>query len=250
MKSFGDKPPVRSIEEEEALKVLKEGWNKEVGWIYKEGERAELPLVFENFYKEFAVYLEGKKALDIGCGEGRFLIPMLQDGLNVIGMDIADERIKKAQANLERARNTLKGKVDLLVGDSKKLNFPNESFSYVFAKGSIHHNTWEGVQQSFKEAVRVLKPGGFFLFQGRSIKDSVLTRAEPIPDVGHTAIDKDGWKAGMIQHYFTKEELEQLAVENGLEIIVGPEERVKDDGNARWWVVYQKGLGPLSSQPR
>ncbi len=217
---------------------IKENWNPRKDYEYVPGERATLPKQFEEFYQNHKT--EWKDALDIGCGEGRFLIPMLQDGLNVTALDIANDRIERAKINLEKAKDVLKGNVQLVQGESKNLSFAdNESVDYIFAKGTIHHNNWEGILQSFKEVKRVLKSGGIFTFQARSTKDSALSHSEKISDVGVTAIDfRD--KIDVIEHYFEEDELQQLAQENGFEIVVGPEERIKDDGNARWWVVYKK----------
>jgi len=220
----------------------KDAWNNAAPdfWEYEEGKRAKLPDLFESFYRSYRDRF--KNVLDVGCGSGKFLIPMVQDGLKVTGLDPADKMLEYAKKNLEKAK--LKGKAKLLEGKSSKLDFPNESFDFVFAKGAIHHDTWAGIQQSFREVARVLEPGGSFLFQARSTKDSALDNAERIKDTGITAKELTGWKAGMFQHYFTKEELEQLAIANGFKISVGPEEiiRVKNDGkkNARWWVIYRK----------
>lgn len=224
--------------------ILKKAWNekaKEGYWEYKEGERDHFPPAFEYFYLKHKD--EFKDALDVGCGSGRFLIPMVQDGLNVTGLDISNEMLngaKGAKINLEKAKDALKGKVKLVEGESKRLPFSNESFNLVFSKGTISHNMWKGVKQSFGEATRVLRPEGIFIFQGRSTKDTAVSRADLVPDVGITVKDREGSKKGVIQHYFSKEELELLATQNGLEIVVGPKEISVKNGRVRWWVVYRK----------
>ncbi len=219
-------------------KITDEGWDEHAeDWVYK-GKRDAIPVpAFEQFYQTHRV--DFKTALDIGCGDGRFLIPMVQDGLNVIGVEPSPKRKAATEENLGRAE--LAGKATIIQGDSKDLGFAkDESIDWVFSKGAIHHNTWAGIQQSFKEVERVLRSGGFFLFQCRSTNDSALKRSEMVPDFGQTAKELTGWKKGMIQHYFTKEELEKLARENGFEIALGPEERISEKKAARWWVVYRK----------
>jgi len=206
-------------------------------WTYKPGERARLAPRFEAFYQQHRA--EWRDVLDIGCGTGKFMIPMLQDGLHVVGVEPSDGMRQSADNNLRLAG--LEGKAILLNGESKKLDLPDESFDLVLAKGSIHHNTWEDIQQSFREASRVLRKGQYFIFQGRSPKDPALARSVPVEAARHTAQDTKGVKQGVVEHYFTKEELEQLAQENGLQIVLGPEEIVREEkGNARWWVVYKK----------
>jgi len=199
-----------------------------------------MPVSFENFYLEHRA--EFRDVLDVGCGTGKYMIPMLQDGLQVVGLEPSPGMRSGAEVNLEKAK--LKGKARLVEGESKHLDFPESSFGFVLAIGAIHHNTWAEIQQSFSQVARVLRPGGFFLFQGRSTKDSALLRSEPVSDLGSTAKALTGKKAGVIEHYFTKEELERLAQEHGFEIVVGPEEIIEPESQrARWWVVYRKIQG-------
>lgn len=211
-------------------------------WEYEPGKRATLPPQFEKFYRSKIISPKGGQCLDIGGGTGKFAIPMSQDGLNVTLLEPSSGMRQGAEINLEVAKDTLKGEVILVEGESKKLDFPDASFDFVLAKGSIHHNNWAGIEKSFKEVARVLKREGFFLFQARSTKDSALSHSERIPDVGITAKDlKD--KIDVVEHYFSREELERLSKENGFEIVVEPEEIIKQKTgwtNARWWVVYKK----------
>lgn len=240
---------MRNLENQPSIKtqreITDEYWNTKglEYWRYKEGaERAHFPDAFEQFY--ILHRSEFRDVLDIGCGTGRFLIPMAEDGLNVTGLEPSDGMRHGAELNVEAASDILKGEVKLVKGESKKLDFPDASFDYVIAKGSIHHNTWEDVKRSFQEAARVLKPGQFFLFQGRSPNDSAFFRSEQVPgEAGFTATETSG-KKDIIQHYFTEKEIKKLGVENGFTIEVEPEEIIKkrEDGgqNARWWVVYRK----------
>lgn len=209
----------------------------ETYWKYVPGKRAKLPTDFENFYQSHKS--EFKDALDIGCGTGRFLIPMLEDGVNAIGLEPSNGMRGAAAENLKTAGFSTEGR--LVEGESKSLNFPDASFDYVLAKGSIHHNTWHDIEQSFQEVARVLRPEKFFLFQGRTINDSALNRSATVPDVGVTAQDPES-KPGVNEHYFNESEIFQLAREN-FKVVLGPQEVIRDNENwktARLWVVYQK----------
>ena len=207
-------------------------------WKYMEGKRNSFHGSCEVFYQQHRNQF--RDVLDIGCGSGRHLIPMLQDGLNVTGLEPSPGMRKEAEANLEAAKSTLEGERIIIAGESKHLPFPDTSFDFAVAIGAIHHNTWEEIQQSFREAARVLRPGKFFLFQGRSTKDPALARSNLVGDVGKTAQDTEGEKVGVIEHYFTEEEIRRLGAENGFEIVVQPEELISLKNHARWWVVYRK----------
>jgi len=205
-------------------------------WKYEPGKRDKLPSKFERFYQ--ANRFKFINVLDVGCGTGRYLIPMLQDGLHVVGIEPSEGMREGARENLKAAG--LERQAQIVEGESVHLTLTDASIDLVFSKGAIHHNTWVNIQQSFAEIQRVLRKNGFFIFQGRSVKDPALAHSERIQDFGATAMEKSGWKAGVIQHYFTEAELKQLAKDNSFEVVVGPEEILKPNGSARWWVVYKK----------
>lgn len=93
--------------------------------------------------------------LDIGCGNGRDLIPILRNGSRVIGVDISPCMIEEARRELEGhcLRN-----FELKVGDAEKLPFPDGHFDKVIASEVIEHiPDWK---KSLSEMHRVLKPKG------------------------------------------------------------------------------------------
>ena len=183
--------------------------------------------------------------LDLGCGNGRNLVPLAEKEekeYRLTGIDISGEGLNRTRERLDE-KNL---KAELKKGACTDLSeISDESQDLVFSMGVIHHNRWEGIQQSFAEVKRVLKPGKSFVFSGRSINDTDTPR-EQIEDHGFTARDTEGNKEGVIQHYFTEEELRELAEENKFEIVKEPEEltwprdEYKDRVQARWQVVYRK----------
>jgi SAM-dependent methyltransferase len=222
-----------------------ERYRRKGGWRKPRGA-SQLARRFLDFMAEYGEAIRNGRVLDLGCGHGDYLEWLAQNGYRVTGVDISTEALKQARKRLEA-----KGlAAELTQGKTTDLScFLAEIFILVFSKGVIHHNDREGVEKSFKEAVRVLLPGGFFLCQVRSIRDTDMPREEIVPPdtVGYTAQDTQGEKEGVVQHYFTREELVSLAKKFGLEIIQGPQEsiRVPDEGNperkrARWWVVFRK----------
>ncbi len=215
--------------------ITKLGWNKKAkeGW----GDDRQPDPFFEEFYEQHPELKKPEnRVLDVGCGNGVYAARMAQEGSQVTGIDISAEMRSRAVKKLKE----LGLQAQILEGKSSKLNFPNGSFDFVISIGVFHHNTWEDIEKSFAEVSRVLESGKFFLFMARSINDFAKLRKQ-ISDVGYTAVDLEGWKKGMIQHYFTKEELMRLAIENGFEMIGEPKEAVDTENkHARWWVVYRK----------
>lgn len=225
-------------ESENYHKRTEEAWDMkhEEGWHRKQSEEPFL----KNFIEERKEEI-GQEILDIGSGRGRNLIPLAERGYNVTGLDISKEGLRRTKERLLESEL----EADLVQGKTSELPFEDKSFDFVFSIGTIHHNKWEDIEKSFKEANRVLRDDKYFLFQGRSVKDNDRPKKQ-VEDFGFTAVDTEGNKEGVIQHYFTEEELIKLAGENGFEIVAKPVEEIQerkeepDRKRARFWVVFQK----------
>jgi len=223
---------------------IKEHWDEQgkVGWKKDEG----IDPFFNQFYSEYKQQL-GHEVLDVGCGNGRYMVPFVRDGFSVTGLDISQGMLNSA----ERALTEQNLKARYVIGNSVSLPFENQSFDFVMSIGTIHHNTMDDIKKSFSEIERVLKPKKYFLFMGRSVSDKEFER-EVIEDyrdlgLGFTAIDKTGWKKGLVQHYFNGKELQQLGEQNGFEVIIEPHEQIRvtkkgqdEIQTSRIWIVYRK----------
>lgn len=97
---------------------------------------------------------KGHVILDVGCGYGRTLHELKQEGFeNLIGMDFAEGMI-------ERGRQQYPG-LDLRVKESEKIDLPDDSVDAVilFAVLTCIRDNDEQ-RELVKEIRRVLKPGG------------------------------------------------------------------------------------------
>lgn len=104
-------------------------------------------------------FLRGKVCLDAGCGSGRAVRSMLNDGAGkVYGIDVGDECVRNT-----RERNARFGD-RLLVEKSSvlELPFPDNTFDFVHCDGVLHHT--RAPFKGFCELVRVAKPGAPILF--------------------------------------------------------------------------------------
>jgi len=103
--------------------------------------------------------IEAPIALDVATGRGNFagLLRNEYSGIGtIIGIDIS-------QKGLERSREALE-KIDDMIAvcmDSSNLAFPDGSLDMVCISNSLHH--MEKLDNTLKEMMRVLKPGGYFL---------------------------------------------------------------------------------------
>lgn len=118
--------------------------------------------IMERFCEYGEVESSYANVLEIGCGVGRFLKPLACRFKDVTGVDISREMLKTARRYLKGLPN-----VTMQLNDGTSLeNFEDESFDYCFSAGVFQHITHiEVILDYIREAVRVLKPGGLFLFQ-------------------------------------------------------------------------------------
>jgi 2-polyprenyl-3-methyl-5-hydroxy-6-metoxy-1,4-benzoquinol methylase len=94
---------------------------------------------------------KGERVLDVGCGEGRFAGELLDAGAQVLGIDVAEEPLRRAR---ER-----RPELDVqLVPEAGPWQLEDSSFDVIWAGEVIEHvadtSTW------LSEARRVLRSGG------------------------------------------------------------------------------------------
>jgi len=109
-------------------------------------ERNKLPI--EKF--------QGQKALDAGCGGGRYTVALRKIGFGeVVGIDISKPGLKNCRARL--AQKNING-ISYKEGTVLDLPFDDESFDFVFSNGVLHHT--QDLVKGVHELLRVLKKGG------------------------------------------------------------------------------------------
>lgn len=98
-----------------------------------------------------------RRALEIGCGPGRLLLPMSRHFGEIHGVDVADRMIQIAR---ERLRNAPHAHVHHTTG-ADLAPFADDSFDFVYSYAVFQHiPSREVVFEYLRECRRVLKPGG------------------------------------------------------------------------------------------
>ena len=101
-------------------------------------------------------WFAGKRAVDIGCGGGRYTVALQRLGFaEVVGCDWSDEAL--AVANL-RAEQAGINNVSYRKTDVTELPFADDSFDFVFSNGVLHHTL--STERGVNELLRVMKPEG------------------------------------------------------------------------------------------
>lgn len=103
----------------------------------------------------------GETLLDIGCNWGRWTLAAAKRGYRAIGIDPHLDAILAAR----RVARMLELPVEYVVGDARFLPFAGESFDRVFSYSVIQHFSRQDARLAFREAGRVLRPGGLSRIQ-------------------------------------------------------------------------------------
>ncbi|MGL4306003.1 MAG: class I SAM-dependent methyltransferase [Mycobacteriaceae bacterium] len=102
------------------------------------------------------------RALELGCGTGFFLLNLMQGGVARKGSvtDLSPGMVKVAVRNAQNLGLDVDGRV----ADAEGIPYADNTFDLVVGHAVLHHIP--DVEQSLREVLRVLKPGGRFVFAG------------------------------------------------------------------------------------
>jgi len=121
------------------------------------------------FYRALAAerigYNTGGKVLDLACGSGRLLVPMLRDGHTVVGLDRSAPMLERAAARVGRTAAQQKARCMLVRADLRAFNLKPEFEFAVCAFHSVQHLlTNNDLVRFFQRVRRSLRPNGWFAF--------------------------------------------------------------------------------------
>lgn len=187
---------------------------------------------------------DGKNLLGlyVGCGNGRNYIPLLKSGLNIRGIDISGVGIKQLLAHCPEAEGLVR------VESFDKLAIARV-FDYLVAIQVFQHGNQATAHDNFRIARDVLKPGGRLFLRVNSTSTQIKHQhamTEQNEQGSYTVRYHEGPKSDTEIHFFSHEELMNLAVLNNFEIITPLFDRMESrhehaDGHwAQWETIWQK----------
>lgn len=166
-------------------------------------------------------YFPGARALDLGCGDGRYAICLASHGFHVTAVDISEVGIAKVQQLAVRAgqKNITCEVKDVLSADIRL-----QDFDIVVASTILNHLTEPDVRLLAERIARAVESGS-------SAYISVFTEDDP----------GDSETANVLQYYFKRGELRSLFHSAGR--IAFYEETIEED--ASHGPVHSHGIARL-----
>jgi len=174
-----------------------------------------------------------ERALELGCGSGFFLLNLIQAGVARRGSvtDLSPGMVRVAVRNGENLGLDVDGRV----ADAEGIPYEDDTFDLVVGHAVLHHIP--DVELSLREVVRVLKPGGRFVFAGEptnageayarplsTLTWRVVTNVTRLPGLGgwrrpQAELDESSRAAALEAivdlHTFDPADLERMAREAG-----------------------------------
>ena len=153
------------------------------------------------------------KALEIGCGIGRILIPMTGIFGEVIGVDVSDEMVKLGKEKISNIKNC-----KILENSGSDLSFLEDNyFDFCYSFIVFQHIPEKSIVAGYiTEVSRILKPNGVFRFQVRGI-----TKSKPAEITTWDGVS------------FSSKEIHKFADDNDFEILE------ENDGGEYFWFTFQ-----------
>jgi ubiquinone/menaquinone biosynthesis C-methylase UbiE len=143
----------------------------------------------------------GANVLDVGCGSGRYLLPLTRSGFRAVGADISRQAL--ALLGPQYAR---------VVADVQQLPFSDCSFDAVTCYGVLQHLTLAEQVKAVTELFRVLRHQGLAFVEVAGQRDMRYGRGERIAT--DTFV-----RGGIPHHYFSQSELHELLQSAGFAVL-------------------------------
>jgi SAM-dependent methyltransferase len=185
-----------------------------------------------------------RRAMELGSGTGFFLLNLMQAGVATAGSvtDLSPGMVAVALRNAGRLGLDVEGRV----GDAEQVPYGDDVFDLVVGHAVLHHIP--DVPAALREALRVLRPGGRFVFAGEPSRIGdryaralgratwwATTRATRLPGLAgwrrpQAELDESSRAAALEAvvdlHTFDPGELERMATAAGAEGVVARTEEL------------------------
>jgi SAM-dependent methyltransferase len=157
---------------------------------------------FDEVVREFEAH-ECHRVLDLGCGNGGYVVQLAKLGFKTVGLDISSTGLGLTREWLNEEGLD----ADTIAADVRRsLPLRSGSFDGLLSTQVIHHARISEVRRAIAEIWRILAKGGvaFVTVAGQTHEDETYEEIEP-----NTYVPLEGMEKGLAHHIFTEEELGQ-----------------------------------------
>lgn len=130
------------------------------GYLYTTNAPLSSQLATQRTTDIVQLQLAGRSVLDIGCGDGFYIIRFFDRGSprKITGIDASQEAVRVASINRQSRP------IQFVAGDARRLPFPDNSFDLALIQSILHHSDspLDIVREAFRVAPEILihEPNG------------------------------------------------------------------------------------------
>ena len=171
--------------------------------------------------------MDGKKILDVGCGNGKDCKYISEKGYEINGIDLSKGMLAIAKEKVPDVR--------FEIMDIANITYPENSYDGIISNCSLFHIPSEELPRTLESFVRVLKPNGKLLL--------ILQEG-----LGETMIEEP-YRPGVniYMNYFSIEAISNLLLKCGFEVDSIRKEMAQNEfelGNSKLIVLSSNGKKP------
>ena len=182
-------------------------------WINLHKQKRHQPRYPHQLVVSFALrtFKQGGAILDLGCGAGRHLKFLAENGFEAYGCDYSSSGIKASQELLASAN--LKANFEIASVDN--LPYDDEFFDGLICFGVLYYNDKQSIQKAAGEIFRVLKKGSKALILVRNLEDYRYEKAKKLSKYEVIIQENDEKRSAfkendMPMYFFDKDEVKRV----------------------------------------
>jgi ubiquinone/menaquinone biosynthesis C-methylase UbiE len=150
-----------------------------------------------------------EKILDLGCGAGRNLVYLVNQGFEVYGLDSAKDGLSLIKSKLKKNKNYHLNQGSFY----SKLPYKDNFFDAVISIQSLQHGIESKIKSAIKEIERVLKPDGIIFitlcgyYTGAKKRPLLVKTAKKIAE--RTYVPTEGHEKGLPHFLYNQKVIRQ-----------------------------------------